>query len=302
MALSTIPPPEPILYLDGEYVPEGRGRLPALDRAVRFGDGLFETFRCRRGHVPFLEDHWRRLAASAAFVGIPLPLDARGALAASRELSRLNRTDDAILRLTVTRGVGPRTLWPPEDARPALIIECIPLLPSTIHPMKIHTSSLRQDANSPLPRHKTLNRMERILASREAREAGADEALFLNSRGEVAEGTTMSIFWTDGKTLFTPSLDTNILPGVTRGVLLRLARKAGIPTEEGRFPPGVLARAKEVFVTSAVRGVHPVERIDAQTYPVPKNGLASRLAPLYLAEAFPSGAGTDACAEGACEV
>ncbi len=287
MALSTTSPQEPILYLDGEYLPQTRACLPVLDRAVRFGDGLFETFRCRRGHVPFLEDHWRRLDASAKFVGIRLPLDAAGALATSRELSRRNATDDAILRLSVTRGVGPRTLWPPEDAKPSLILECIPISTSPVHPMKIHTASLRQDANSPLPRHKTLNRMERVLAAREARSAGADEALFLNSRGEVAEGTTMSIFWTDGRVLFTPSLDTNILPGVTRGVILRVARQNGIPAEEGKFPPEALARAKEVFVTSAVRGVHPVEKIDARTYPVPKDGLATRLSPLYLAEAFP---------------
>lgn len=241
------------LYVDGRWLPAGEARIPADDRGLAFSEGLFETFRVRDGRPCLLEAHLGRLRASCAFLGIPYPKADLGAVAA--EGARRHGLADASARCTVTAGSGGDLAGP--GTRPgSLIVQIRPAIgPGT--GIRLHLASIRQSATSPLMRHKTLRYLERVLAVREARAAGADEAVFLNDLGEVAEGTTSSVCWVKDGILVTPSLDCNILPGVTRTVVLQAARELGLPVREVRAGTGDLASADEAFLTSATRGVAP---------------------------------------------
>ena len=264
------------IYLDGRWLPPEEACIPADDRGLAFSEGLFETFRVRRGRPCLLAEHLGRFRASCLFLGIPFPKADLGAVAV--EGARRHGLDDASARVTLTAGAGGDLAGP--GPRPgALIVQIRP----AIGPgggIRLRIPSHRQSATSVLMRHKTLRYLERVLAVREAKAAGDDEAVFLNDLGEVAEGTTSSLFWVKGGVLHTPSLDCNILPGVTRAVVLRAARGLGIPVREVRAGRRALDEADEAFLTSATRGVAPAVSVDGRNIGSGQAGpLTLRLSP-----------------------
>ncbi len=264
------------IYLDGRWSPPEEARIPADDRGLAFSEGLFETFRVREGRPCLLERHLGRLRASCAFLSIPYPKADLGAIAA--EGVRRHGLSDASARVTVTAGAGGDLAGP--GPRPgSLIVQIRPALGPA--PLRIHIASLRQSATSVLMRHKTLRYLERVLAIREARAAGADEALFLNDLGELAEGTTSSLFWVKDDVLYTPSLDCNILPGVTRSVVLEAAITLDLPVREVRVGREALEVADEAFLTSATRGLAPVVSVGGRPIGAGRAGpLTLRLSPV----------------------
>jgi len=240
----------------------------ALDRGLLYGDGLFETLRSYNG-VPFLlDEHVARLNASAAELRLGTELDGAAIAGAIGELLELNGLGDAYIRITLTRGphTGRLELEPAEQ--PSLIIVAQPLRPlplSRYDPgSSAVISSIRQNADSPLPRHKTLNYLNNLLAKTEARDRGADEALLLNTRGEVAEAASSNLFLVRDGRLITPSLDSNILAGVTRAEVLRLAAEAGIGAEERIVRPDELSSADEAFLTNSLAELVPVRAIEGR--------------------------------------
>ena len=124
---------------------------------------------------------------------------------------------------------------------------------------------MRQNADSPTPRHKTLNYLDKLLARTEARERGAHEAILLNTRGEVAEAASSNLFIVLRGRLITPTLDANILPGVTRAEVLHLAAQARLPADERTVGPRELAAADEAFLTNSVAEIVPLRSIDGAT-------------------------------------
>ncbi len=265
------------IYLDGRWLPPEEARIPADDRGLAFSEGLFETFRVRQGRPCLLQEHLGRLKASCTFLGIPYPQDDLAALAV--EGARRHGLEDASARVTVTAGAGGDLAGP--GTRPgALIVQIRPAI-GPGNGLRLHLASLRQSATSVLMRHKTLRYLERVLAVREAKAAGADEAVFLNDLEELAEGTTSSIFWVKGGAVLTPSLDCNILPGVTRTVVLKAARELGLPVREVRAGAGDLQGADEAFLTSATRGVAPAVSVGGRPIGNGKPGpLTLRLSPV----------------------
>lgn len=248
------------IYLNGRWLPAAEARLPADDRGLAFSEGLFETFRVKGGRACLIADHLARLRASCAFLGIPYPEADLEAIAI--EGARRHGLADAGVRVTVTAGAGGDLAGPGE--RPgALIVQVRPALGPGIG-LRLHIASLRQSATSVLMRHKTLRYLERVLAIREARAKGADEAVFLNDRGEVAEATTASVFWVKGGAVLTPSMDANILPGVTRTAALAAARELGLKVSEVLAGPEALRGADEAFITSATRGVAYAASVDGK--------------------------------------
>jgi len=255
----------PFINVNGQVLPADAPAFGALDRGLLYGDGLFETLRAYDG-VPFLlEEHLARLNASAAELRISDGLDRSLLARNTAELLRLNALADAYIRITLTRGLHRGRLEVEPTDRPTVCIVARPLRPLPPSRYDPGTSavvaSIRQNADSPLPRHKTLNYLANLLAKTEARERGADEAILLNTRGEVAEAASSNLFLVREGRLVTPPLSANILPGVTRAEVLRLAAEAGLIAEERLVLPDELHAAAEVFLTNSVAELVPVRAI-----------------------------------------
>jgi len=258
-------PAREIVHLNGRLLPLAEAGVSVLDRGFLYGDGLFETVRAYRGHCFRLGDHLERLADSAQALKIPLPAPAADLAKAIPELIRANDLSDAYVRLTLSRGEHPGKLILETSLPPTLLIVARPL--SARAPEDDRTgivamiSQIRQNAESPSRRHKTLNYLDNLLAHEEAHLAGAREAILLNTRGEVAEAATANLFLVEDDKLVTPSLETNILAGVTRKVVLEVAGELGLATEESFFGPDRLLAASEVFLTNSMIELLPVRQI-----------------------------------------
>src|SRR4051812_19059174 len=224
-----------IVSLNGEFVPEERAVVSIFDRSFRYGDGLFEAVLVRHGKLFRWRQHLERLERSAKFFGMTLSFPAARLFDDAQKLIAVNESREAMLRIQLSRGTGPRGYAPSGEEKPLVVL--------SLHPVpareslrgscwKLTISSLRIAVNDPLARHKTCNRLAQILAAAEARERGADEALLLNTNGEVAEGSTSNVFWIDNGTVGTTPLPTGILPGITRAAVLELCDALGFKRKE----------------------------------------------------------------------
>lgn len=211
-------PSAPPIWLNGRLSPADAARLDPADRGLLLGDGLFETLRLQDGILLRLPQHWARMAAGAAIIGLPLPCAAADIAAAAADLIAAAGVRDGSMRLTVTRGVGPRGLPPPKSPSPTIMLTIGGLPPETA--MRLITAqSTRRNEHSPLSRIKSLNYLDNVLSRMEADQAGADDALMLNTAGRVAESTVANLFWAKDGALFTPPIAEGALPGVRRALV-----------------------------------------------------------------------------------
>ena len=256
-----------IVYLDGKFVPEAEALIPVSDRAFLLGDGLFETVLVQGGR-PFLwQRHWSRLLRGAEFLRLKIPADEARLRVAILELIARNQLPAAILRITVSRGSGGRGYSTRGADQPRIVMTLHPpaLAPgATAPPWRLVTSSLRVPAGEALAGYKTLNKLPHILARAEAEAAGADEALLLNTDGEVAEAAAANIFWITGDSVRTPALTSGALDGVTRGLVLELCRELQIPVGEVRTTPEQLFTCDGVFLTLSTLGIVEAVALDGR--------------------------------------
>ncbi len=268
-----------MIYINGELLPDDQACISPADRGLLLGDGLFETMRVYGGDIFRLDAHLERLLAGADFLGIPLPDMGEGlpqALARTLEGNGLAR-GDASLRVTLTRGSGPRGLAPPPQSRPTLLVTASPLARAAYPPATAITSSIRRNEQSPLANLKTLNFLDNILARREAAEAGADEALLLNTAGDIAEASAANLFAVFDGVLQTPSLGDGALPGVTRAVVMELAQELDIPVVEASLIPEQLFGADEAFLTNSLVEIWALVEVDGREIGGGKAGEITRL-------------------------
>ncbi len=249
--------------VNGGIVRLAEAVVSIADRGFLYGDGLFETIRVRNGKCVRLDRHLARLAAGARVLeieGIPDKTNLERAVAAVLDA---NRMQDARVRLTVTRGVSTGPGLSAGMAGPPTIVITASDLPSAEpEPARVIVSSIRRDEFSPLSSIKSLNYLPGILALREARRAGADDAILLNTAGNVAEGTVGNLFLVKDERLITPSLDQGVLPGTVRAVVIERAPGLGLQVEERAVEPEEVVRADEVFFTSAIQLVRAVRELD----------------------------------------
>jgi branched-chain amino acid aminotransferase len=242
-----------LAILDGTVMPADEVRIPATDEGLLRGDGVFEVVRLYDGRPFALEDHLARMERSAGNMRLPFAIDAvRSDLAA---LLEAGRPGDGVLRVLVTRG-----------GRRIGFIEPLPELPSTL--------ALRTVTYSPtriLDGVKSLSYGGNMLASRLAREQGADEALLVTPHGRVLEAPTSTFFCSlNGRTLVTPPLEDHILDSITRRRLLAVC-----DVDERPIAADELAGVREAFLASTVREVLPVHAIDGRAVPVVDGALTS---------------------------
>jgi branched-subunit amino acid aminotransferase/4-amino-4-deoxychorismate lyase len=253
------------VFLNDRMTPASRARVSAFDRGFLYGDGLFETFRCYRGNPFALAQHLVRLRRSARWLRLSVPsIDWRLQV---RRLLKRNRLEqrDAAVRLTLTRGVARPGLLPPRSSRPTVLITALPIDRSIDRAQRYGAPVILvpEMRSGVLAHHKLLGYVHAILARIAARRAHAFEALFVDGRGRLSEGTTSNLFFVERGKLLTPPLDdaVGILPGVTRQLVLELARAAAIPVGERRLNVDRLLGSEEAFCTSSVIEIVPVVRI-----------------------------------------
>jgi branched-chain amino acid aminotransferase group I len=252
-----------IVYLNGRLIPRGKALISALDYGFLYGFGLFETMRAYRGQVFRLERHLSRLAHSALVLGLPV-----GALAlkgAVDDTIQANQLSEARIRITVSIGEGGMPPDPSTCSQPTVLIVAEHYKP---YPGKVYqkgfravVSSIRRNSQSPLPRLKSANYLESILAKQEARAAGVDEALCLNEKGLLAEASMSNIFLVTRGILRTPDEESGILPGITRQTILELASQLGINTLEQDIRLDELSQTEEAFLTNSLIEVMPLTEL-----------------------------------------
>ncbi|HVN45409.1 MAG TPA: aminodeoxychorismate lyase [Steroidobacteraceae bacterium] len=260
---STLGKPELVL-IDGEAVGVEEACVPALERGLHYGDGLFETLACIDGQVRLLPRHLERLADGCERLGLAQP--ERWTL--ERELAGLAAaTSRAVIKLLLTRGSAaargygltgserPRRVtlrypWPAQQ--PALAEAGV----------RVRLARLRLGENPALAGVKHCNRLEQILARREWDDPHIAEALMFSSSGALISGIASNVFLVRGSKLLTPLLDRCGVAGVMRAQVLEIARASGVAAEERRLDADDLERADELFITNALTGIRPVVELE----------------------------------------
>jgi branched-chain amino acid aminotransferase len=260
-----------LVYLNGNWIAHEEARIPITDRGFLFSDGVFETARLHQGKYFRLDQHLQRLQDSARTMRIPVPKSKELADIAI-EIARRNILTEASLRVTITRGSGGSGLKTRGADQPTLLIT-ISAMPDDWREKAaagwslVTARTLRPSPESVPSQLKALGRVYAVLATLEAESAGADDALFLTANREIAEGPTWNFFWRKGRALRTGALEGGILEGVTRRIIMDLAREAGMEVEEGLWPRGELDTADEAFATMTSQGVVPIRSIDDRELP-----------------------------------
>ena len=254
-----------IVFLNGEFVPEERAVVSVFDRSFRYGDGLFETMLAVNGNFFRWPQHWARLMNSARFFNFIIPWSSEELQQAARELLDKNSLRDALLRLQISRGSGPRGYAPTGNEKPLIVMTAHAAPPRPTPPWKLVVFPMQVEAKDRFQSHKTANRLVHVMAATHAREAGADEALIVNTRGWIGEGSMSNLFWIRDGSVNTTQLLPSVLPGVTRAAVLELCRGLEIPVEQGFTNRDQLVqRCEGVFLTLTSRGIVEAESVDGR--------------------------------------
>jgi branched-chain amino acid aminotransferase len=289
-----------VVWVDGRVTPPEAATVPALDRGFLYGDSVYEVLWWHRGVPIQAADHLTRLRESARRIYLEIPdPDARW-LAAMREAvaaSGALPAEDAYVRLVVTRGVGPLGLSIDAGLVPTTVVVVAPAHRPTAAEWErglwvALVDRLRVSVKALDPGAKTGNYMNNVLALHEARARGADDAVMLNDQGEVTEGTTANVYVVEGGRIATPPVSAGILRGTTRTRVLSLCAGNAVPAVEAVLGPDALRDADEIFLSSSVRGVIPVTRIDDAPVGTGKPGpVTRRVRDLFEAAADAEAAG-----------
>ncbi|MFC3801753.1 aminotransferase class IV [Cohnella sp. GCM10012308] len=253
------------LLLDGQLMDSREAVISVYDHGFLYGMGLFETFRTYGGRPWLLRRHAERLADACGALGISYRPDPDAMAAGAARLLEANGLADAYIRWSVSAGSGEVGLPAGEYAAPREIVYAKPLAaddPATRQGKTLRLLRLRRTRpEGGGERFKSFHYMNNIAAKRELQAGGASastEGLFLNERDEVVEGLVSNVFWLRDGALYTPSLDSGPLAGVTRAYVLDQARRAGLACHEGRYAWDDLLRADECFVTNSIQEIVPV--------------------------------------------
>jgi len=261
---------DPVVYIDGEFVPSQEAKISVFDHGLLYGDGIFEGIRIYSGVVFKLDAHLDRLYRSARAMWLTIPLEKAEMKAVVLETLRRNGYQDSYIRLLVTRGKGDLGVNPKKCPKASVVIINIQVEPMHGHGKAdgittIISSIRRQAPDSTSHEIKSLNYLNSVLATIEANRQGVDDAIILDQRGFVGEatGTTLVAVW-DGA-LHAPPLTASILDSITRRFVLDMAQDLGFPVYEQDMTPFQLLMAEEVFLCGTMGEITPVKSINGQT-------------------------------------
>jgi 4-amino-4-deoxychorismate lyase len=255
------------VYVNGTIYPAEQASVSVLDHGFLYGIGLFETLRVYDRHLFLWEAHYARLCSGLLALHITPAWTSEELAEAVLQTIDANGLRDAYVRLSITAGPEGVGLVAGGYERPSLFVFARQVAPLSDppQPKRLQTLGLPRQTAEGHQRFKSHNYLNNALAKLELGGAPSDvEGLFLTHDGYLAEGIVSNLFWVKDGRLFTPSLDTGILDGVTRQHVLLLVGQLDLPTEEGRFRPEALREADEVFVTNSVQEIVPVAEIDGR--------------------------------------
>ncbi len=253
------------IYLNGSIVPRAQARISVFDHAFLYGYGLYETMRAYHGKIFLLERHIARMRKSAETIGLAEKLQGIDLAKACKETLAANDLTDARIRLTVSNGESDTAPWTDNRGEPTVVITARPY--TSFPPEKYHSgfrvgiALVRRCRQSIVATLKSVNHLASVMARMETSADGLDEALILNDDGYIAEGGGCNVFFVKSAALLTPPLDSGILPGVTREVILELAAGLRIGVKEVDIKPEALVGFDEAFVTNAMIEVMPVAAV-----------------------------------------
>ncbi len=269
------------IYIDGKFYDEKRAKISVFDHGLLYGDGIFEGIRAYHGRVFRLKEHIDRLFYSAKAILLTIPLSHAAMMEAVLETCRRCKIRDGYIRLVVTRGVGGLGLNPKKCRAPSVIIITgrIQLYPPEYYErgLDLITVPTTRNLHSALnPAIKSLNYLNNILAKIEANNGGCEEAIMLNAEGFVAECTGDNIFIVKAGQMFTPPLSAGALYGITRAVVIDMAREATIEVSEPNLTRYDLFNADECFLSGTGAELIPVVKIDGRVIGTGKPGPVTR--------------------------
>lgn len=259
-------------HVDGELVAAGSAGVSVHDRGFLYGDAVVETLRAYGGTVFRWDAHADRIDTASAALSIDHGHSAAELKRRIDETIAANRIDDARLRLSITRGRDSETLTPAAEFDPTVVIQVTPLPPGGPDadpvwdaPATLQTVKTRRIGDDAVPAAaRTHNALDRVLARAELRVSDADEAVMLDSEGQVVGGATTALFALNGEALLTPGHDGDTA-GVLRTEVLDIADSERIPIRDGPVSPGDLRDAAEAFVAHPVWGIRPIGTVDGIT-------------------------------------
>ncbi|MFA9503711.1 aminotransferase class IV [Natrinema sp. H-ect1] len=277
---------DPIYHVDGDLEPASEATVSVDDRGFRYGDAAFETLRVYGGTVFAWDAHLERLERTCEILSLEHGLAATDLRERIDETLAANDLADAYVRLSITRGVQPGKLTPAPEVDPTVVVYAKPLPRGGLEgepvwdgPATVETVDTRRVPDESIPAAaKTHNYLNGILARTEL-EPGSDEALMCDLEGRVTEGATSNLFFVRNGTLHTPTTDGPVLPGITRDIVLELAREAGLSVREGRYEPDAVRAADEAFLTNRTWELRPIGTLDGHA--IGGGSVTDRLARLY---------------------
>jgi branched-chain amino acid aminotransferase len=229
--------------------------------------------RAAGGIIFRLDAHLDRLCGGARLLGIPLPAGLRDHVASATRAAASAGYERASVRLTVTRGPAPPGLAPPPHPAPTVALTVSPLTPAGApRPIVATMATARRNEFAATCGIKTLAYTESVLALAQAKAGGADDAIFLDTAGHVSEATASNLFAILDGTLVTPPASCGVLPGITRAAVLELAHALRINSVEREIVEPELAAASEIFLTSSIREIAPLARIDTMAVGTGRSG------------------------------
>lgn len=276
-----------IIYLNGQYIEEKEAVLSPFDHGYLYGIGVFETFRLYRGRPFLLDGHIGRLKRALRDVQIAYDVSRQELIDMLDKLLLLNDIKDgsARVRLNISAGISDKGFAAQTYEKPTVLCFVHPLNPETL-PVQKEGKLLSMRRNTPegtfrLKSHHYLNNM---YAKQEIGNDPKYEGIFLTEEGDVAEGIVSNVFWRKGNNVYTPSLDTGILDGVTRKFVIDEMKRQGTEVIEGRFPFQSMLEADEAWMTNSVLEIIPFSKIEEVQFPGVSGETVQLLQKLYHQE------------------
>ena len=269
--------------MNGEFVKSDEIRISPFDHGFLYGVGFFETFRTYDGNVFLFQEHMDRMKRALSEYRITMPYGDADILVAVRMLNDAEDGGDGYFRLNVSAGVHDIGLAPSSYPKPNVIL-FRKELSTTMRGTEKAGVWLETARNNPEStfRHKSHNFLNNVRGRLELPSLKEVEGLFVTTEGFVAEGVTSNVFWMKNGDLFTPAIETGVLPGTTRAMVIEIARTTGLVVNEGFYPKEDVENADELFVTNAVQELVPLSGLGDMLFPGAAGFYYTKLHGLYV--------------------
>lgn len=268
------------VWINGKFFYSDKARVSIFDRGFMYGDGVFETMRSYAGLVFKLDEHLNRLFWCLNIIKIKLPFSRKYLKDAVYKSLRANKLSSSYIKITITRGEGRFGIGYKDLFFPNVVIAAKNFdgYPDWVFERGLSAKITGiQNEESVISKIKSLNYLPYILARLNAKDMGFDEAILTNTKGRITEAATSNIFLIKKDNIVTPSIDSGILHGITRGIIIRIAKKLGFHVKEKFISRRELLDADEVFLTNSLAEVLPVTKVDSKRISSGKVGAITKL-------------------------